>query len=368
MFSKFRLAALAAGLVLSSSSAFAQDVTKIKFTLDWKLQGIHAWYYWAQEKGYFEAERLDVTIDQGEGSAATVTRIMSGAYDAGFGDINAVIQNAATKPGRSAGDGLHDLQQGAVRAADQGVKPDQDDQGHRRQEARLARRRRLAQAVPAAGQEERSRLLARSISLNMAPNLQEQMLLQGQVDIDRAVHRDELHESRRASSSIPTRISAGSITRTSALDLYSNGVMVSQKLAKEKPEAVKGLVRAINKAMKECIANPDAAIELLAKQEPLINKDIEKRRLIYVAKTLIATPEAPRARRRRHQGRAHDGERPRPSRNPSNCRSPEVRRRVQPRLPAAEGRADAAGSGELTNIAEPAIVGRGLELAGHDDA
>ena len=40
------------------------------------------------------------------------------------------------------------------------------------------------------------------------------------------------------------------------------------------------------------IANPDAAIDLLAKKEPLINKDIEKQRLIYVTKTLIATPEA----------------------------------------------------------------------------
>ena len=39
------------------------------------------------------------TIDQGTGSAATVTRIMSGAYDAGFGDMNAIIQLAGTKPG-----------------------------------------------------------------------------------------------------------------------------------------------------------------------------------------------------------------------------------------------------------------------------
>jgi len=39
-------------------------------------------------------------------------------------------------------------------------------------------------------------------------------------------------------------------------------------------------------------AGPDAAIALLAAQEPLINKDIEKRRLLYVYKTLIDTPEA----------------------------------------------------------------------------
>ncbi len=40
------------------------------------------------------------------------------------------------------------------------------------------------------------------------------------------------------------------------------------------------------------LANPDAAIDLLVKKEPLINKAIEKQRLIYVTKTLIATPEA----------------------------------------------------------------------------
>src|SRR5260370_12417769 len=94
-------AAFAVGFALSASGAAAQDTSKLRFTLDWKLQGIHAWFFWAQEKGYFAAEKLDVTIDQGEGSAATVTRIMSGVYDAGFGDANAIIQNAATRPGEA---------------------------------------------------------------------------------------------------------------------------------------------------------------------------------------------------------------------------------------------------------------------------
>jgi len=44
--------------------------------------------------------------------------------------------------------------------------------------------------------------------------------------------------------------------------------------------------------LKETVANPDAAIELLAAEEPLIKSDIERRRLLYVYKTLIDTPEA----------------------------------------------------------------------------
>ncbi|TGS35720.1 ABC transporter substrate-binding protein, partial [Mesorhizobium sp. M1D.F.Ca.ET.184.01.1.1] len=66
--------------------------------LGWKTQGSDAPFLLALQKGYFKDEGLNVTIDQGEGSAATVTRIMSGVYDAGFGDINAIIQNAATRP------------------------------------------------------------------------------------------------------------------------------------------------------------------------------------------------------------------------------------------------------------------------------
>ena len=68
---KSMLAAAFAAVVLVAGSANAQEKiaeekTKIRFTLDWKYQGIHAFVFWAKEKGYFDAEGLDVTIDQGD--------------------------------------------------------------------------------------------------------------------------------------------------------------------------------------------------------------------------------------------------------------------------------------------------------------
>ena len=61
-----RAALLAGSLILPvAATTAAAEPLKIKFTLDWKLQGLHAWYYWAKSKGYFAAENLDVTIDQG---------------------------------------------------------------------------------------------------------------------------------------------------------------------------------------------------------------------------------------------------------------------------------------------------------------
>src|SRR5260221_3023170 len=283
--------ALAGCLVLPLAAAAAPaEPVKIKFTLDWKLQGLHAWYYWAKAKGYFTAENLDVTIDQGEGSAVTVTRVMSGAYDAGFGDINAIIQNAATKPGETPVM-VYMIYNKAPFAlltkTDGPIKSVKDLEGSKL-------------GSPAGGASFKLLpLLAKQNGVDygkigitqLSPSLQEQMLLQGQVD-SIAVFTATSYMNLGSLKLDPDKDFRWMYYSDLGLDLYSNGIMVSPKLAKEHPEAVKALLRAINRSLREAVENPDTEIDLLATEEPLIKKDIERRRMLYVYKTLIDTAEA----------------------------------------------------------------------------
>ena len=77
--------ALAVALTLAAGPAQAQaQETPIKFQLDWRFEGPAALFLVPVANGYFKAEKLNVTVDAGNGSGGIVTRVASGAYDMGL--------------------------------------------------------------------------------------------------------------------------------------------------------------------------------------------------------------------------------------------------------------------------------------------
>jgi NitT/TauT family transport system substrate-binding protein len=278
----------AASLISWSELATAADATKLKLVLNWKYQGPQGLFFLADDRGYFKSEGIDLTIDQGSGSGAAPILVANGTYDAGFGDINALIELAGKKP-EDAPIAVYVMYNQppftvAVKA-ESSIKSPKDFEGKTLGGAAGDGALKL---FPALCQITKIDCTKVNIT-NMQPNLREQMLMQGQVD-GVFGYVNTIRFSARLIGVEDKQIRYVNYGDY-GMDLYSNAIIVSKKLVKEKPEIVKGLVRAINKGVVDMLKEPDAAVASVAKREPLIKIPVERERLDATVRDEMNHPE-----------------------------------------------------------------------------
>jgi preprotein translocase subunit Sss1 len=87
----------------------------------------------------------------------------------------------------------------------------------------------------------------------------------------------------------PEQLSVLEYVKT-GVHLYGNAVLASEALLKDKPEVVKAFLRASNRALVETLKNDAAALDAIAKREPLINRGVEAQRWA-ITRQYIAAPE-----------------------------------------------------------------------------
>jgi len=267
-----------------SGSSLAQGLTKLKFTNDWRFEGHTSYLHLAKAKGYYEQEGLDVQIDSGTGSTAAIQRIASGAYDLGYGDLSALIEFMGNNPGPQ-------LMQAVYMKYDQlplvyttlkksNIKSITEFQGKAIAAGSFEVTRKLWPLVARA-----AKIDPNSVKwVTVDPTLRVNAVISGDAQICGGFLSVAMDWNQRG---VKTEDIVIHNPADFGLKLYGNAVFASTKLIAENPKAVAGFVRAINRAMKEGLADPAASVKYLKQRDPIIDEALETRRFILMAPSMI---------------------------------------------------------------------------------
>jgi len=272
--SRFSLAIIATLLAWSPDAA-AQ--TKVKFVLDWQVQGPQAPFITAKAVGAFAAQGLDVTIDRGTGSQKTIEQVATGTYDMGYGDVNSMIEYNVKNPQTplvAVGMVLNTPPFALLSLKRYGIREPKDLKG-------------VSIGAPAGDAPRRlwpifarnAGVPADSVSwTNMAPPLREPALVKGDVKAISGFYFTgflNLTENLKVPESEVVAFNYSDY----GIDLYGNGVIVRVDWLKAHEATARKFLAALNVGFKATLKDPKAAIVHVKAAEPLSNEATELKRL-----------------------------------------------------------------------------------------
>lgn len=277
--------AAALGASLAAPAVLAQGLTPLRFTLDFRVTSQTAPFFLALAKGYYKEEGLDVSIDVGAGSVASITRVASGAYDLGLGDISSLVEFHAQNPDTPV-QAIYQYYNRApfviIGRKDRGISSDfQSLQGKRVAAAAVEATRR---SWPMAARALKTRTdLFEWVTTDFSAR--DNVMVRG--DVDAATY---FHDS---AVSLFARVPAQELSvleyEKTSLKLYGNA-LVAGKLLQEKPEAARGFLRASHRALRETLGQPDPALTALRAREPILNLEVERQRWA-ITRQYLSAPE-----------------------------------------------------------------------------
>lgn len=279
---------VAMACALGAGLASAQN-TPIKFQLDWRFEGPAALFLTPAAKGYFKDAKLDVSIDAGNGSGGTVTRVASGAYDMGLADLAALMEFHANNPDApnkpvAVMMVYNDTPASVMALKKSGIKTPADLAG-----------KKLGAPVFDAGRRAfpifaKANAIGAVQWISMDPPLRETMLVRGDVDAITGFTFTSLLnlEARGAKADEVVVMPYPDF----GVKLYGNAIIVSPKLLKDNPAAVKAFLVAFTKGVKDVLTNPTAAIADVKARDGIINVELETRRLKLAIDTVVNSPNA----------------------------------------------------------------------------
>jgi NitT/TauT family transport system substrate-binding protein len=266
----FVLAAALVALAVSSATAIAADA--VSFRLNWYLGGLHAPFYYGKERGFYAAEGIDLTINEGRGSVATVQGVAAGADTFGLADSSSVILTASKGADiKSVMSVLNSTGYSVVSLAETGIKTPKDLEGKRLAVTPGDPLGQLFLALAARNKLDMSKITL----VQVDPAAKVVSVLEKRADglLGGADDQYFLIKQRGIQPAALRYADYGA-------NIVGMTIVTKTDLIKSNPDLVRRFVRATVKSWEEAKKNPGAAVDAALKVKPDLNRQSQLEQLM----------------------------------------------------------------------------------------
>jgi NitT/TauT family transport system substrate-binding protein len=271
---------------LSSAVGQASADDKVVLGLDWLVLGRHAGFFVAKQNGYYQKEGIDVQIERGYGAADAVKRLAAGQTHFAFGDAGSVVL------ARAQGIEAKAVAMVYARApfvlwtrADANIKKPKDLEGKSIGSPAGASVRVLFPAFAKLTGVDGEKINWVTVDVTgLYP-----LLFSGKVN---AIVDFELGWPTISKKAAEAGVKLEPFRFADyGFEMYSNAILATDAMIKDKPDLVRRFVKASLEGYKEAFNNPEAAGAILAKSFPQLDPGSAAEEVVIV-RSLAASPEA----------------------------------------------------------------------------
>jgi len=255
---------------LGSAPTLAADA--VTFRLNWYLGGLHVPFYYGKEKGIYAAEGIDLTINEGRGSANTVQVVAAGSDTFGLADSSSVISTAARGADvKSVMSLLNSTGFSVVSLAETGIKTPKDLEGKRLAVSPGDPLGQLFQALAAYNKLDMSKISM----VQVDPAAKVVAVLEKRADglLGGADDQYFLIKQRGIAPAALRFADNGA-------NIVGMTIVTKTDLIKSNPDLVRRFVRATAKSWEEAKKNPGAAVDAALKAKPDLNRQSTQEQLM----------------------------------------------------------------------------------------
>ncbi|MEX0802900.1 MAG: ABC transporter substrate-binding protein [Candidatus Binatia bacterium] len=264
----FRAVLLLIGSMFFGDRSLAAD--KIRFQLDWIIEGKHAPFFVARDKGFFQKNGLDVTLLEGKGSANSATFIDAGQADYSYGDFLTAVQ-VMSKGGknRALGVGMAYNGGGFIFLESSGIKTAKDLEGKNFGTNPGDFAFVLLPAVAAASGFDHSKVVIKT----MEPAVRTPALFEGKIDLMSGTNGSSIQRMAVLGKRHGKQVKY-LLFKDLGLETYGHVLQAREDRIKNNPDQVKRFVSAVFDAWAWSLKNPKETYEIFMKANPQKDRDI----------------------------------------------------------------------------------------------